>query len=159
MDASDVLARFLAAIAANEEENAEALTQTLSVADEPALIDLARSHNPDRRWWAVRALAQIGTADAINAIMVALVDTDSAVRAAGALAAAHLHQRYPYVVQPVLGQLATLLMDEDGLVRQAAADSLALCGDNAVDVLAAVLAAQHGGARARASLRSAQDRL
>ena len=43
-----------------------------------------------------------------------------------------------------------MLTDSDGLVRQTAADALARCGDDAVDV-EAVLDTLHDGARARAA--------
>ncbi|MFZ1757110.1 MAG: HEAT repeat domain-containing protein, partial [Caldilineaceae bacterium] len=68
-----------------------------------------------------------------------------------ALALAALHQRQPDSVDPLLSGLADLLADDDGLVRQAAADSLAQCGDAAVDVLASALNSPHEGVRVRAA--------
>ena len=50
-----------------------------------------------------------------------------------------------------MAALADLLTDDDGLVRQSAADSLAMCGDDAVVALAAILNSLHDGARARAA--------
>jgi len=65
---------------------------------------------------------------------------------------AALHVRYPTVVQPLLSNLGRCLADGEGFVRQSAVDSLAKCGDDALDTLADVLAASHEGARTRAAI-------
>jgi HEAT repeat protein len=81
-----------------------------------------------------------------------LQDVQPAVRAAAALALAHLHARDAASVTPWLDAVAGLLEDEEGYVRQAAADSLALCGDDGVPPLGSVLRySTHQGARTRAA--------
>ncbi len=145
--------QFLDAIDAEDDEAAETRVAQLTVHDEQALIALfTGARNPDQRWWAVRALAVHGSGDAISVLVTALDDRDDGVRAAAALALAHLHVRESQAVNPLLDQIARLLADEQGLVRQAATDSLTLCGDDAVDILAVTLAGDHQGARTRAMM-------
>lgn len=141
---------LLAAIAAGDDVQAEAAVEGLAPADEAGLIELARAGDGDQRWWAVRGLARIGTGAAADVLAQALHDEDAAVRAAAALATAHIHSRDAASVAPAT-QLAELLADDEGLVRQAAADALAMVGDDAVDALAGVLKGGPEGARTRAA--------
>ncbi len=68
------------------------------------------------------------------------------------MSVSYLNQRQPQAMQPLLPQVARLLADDDGFVRQAAADSLAQCGDAAVPALATVIfQCKHEGARTRAA--------
>jgi HEAT repeat protein len=143
--------RFLTAILAQNDEQAEALATELQPSDEHLLLDLARSWDCDQRWWAVRALACHGSAEAIPVLVNALGDNDASVRAVAALSLGDLYRACPGAIESTLGQVATLLGDEEGFVRQAAADGLALCGDAAVNLLSALLQVPHGGARARAA--------
>ena len=142
--------RFRAAVAANNDKQAEALVPLLSVADIPALLALAGSDG-DARWWAMRGLAAVGDERAIPTLVAGLDDADAATRSVAALALASLHRRHPQAVRPFLARLAGLLADEDGTVRRSAADSLAQCGDAAVDALAAALNSEHEGIRVRAA--------
>lgn len=143
--------QFLDAVDIEDDDAAEALVMRLTGQDERSLIELfTDAQNPDRRWWAVRALALYGTGDAISVLVTALDDRDDGVRAAAALALANLHERAPQTVNPALDQVARLLADPQGFVRQAATDSLTKCGDDAVDTLAATLERSHQGARTRA---------
>jgi len=103
------------------------------------------------RWWGVRGLAQVGDEEAILAVVAHLNDEDAGVRSVAALALASLYQRHPEDVLPFLPRLADLLADDDGLVRQSAADSLAQCGDGAVEALAVSLNSPHAGVRVRAA--------
>lgn len=145
--------QFLNAIDAADDDAAEAHVTQLAAADEPALIELlSDAQNPDRRWWAVRALAVHGTEDSSFFLVTALDDPDDGVRAAAVLALAYLHARQPQAVHPMLNQMARLLADGQGVVRQAATDSLTMCGDDAVDVLAVTLETGHQGARTRAMM-------
>lgn len=146
------LDQFLSAIDAGDDDAAEALVSELTPADEPALLDLAQSNDADRRWWAVRSLAAVGGPSATPALDAALVSDDPSLRACTALAVGHLHARQPQAVTSLLAHLADLLADDDGFVRQAAADGLALCGDDAVPALAEVIFhSEHEGARTRAA--------
>jgi len=152
--------RFTAAVDAQDDERAEKLVTRLGDQDEVALIEMAEDGpGSDRRWWAVRALALHGTAESVSVLVTALDDKDDGVRAAAALALAYLHDRQPQAVTPVLERVVRLLADEEGMVRQTATDSLTMCGDNAIDALAATLEGEHQGARTRAmmALRKISD--
>ncbi|GIV67613.1 HEAT repeat domain-containing protein [Caldilinea sp.] len=143
---------FRSAIAADDDERTEPLALKLTPADEPALIELLSSPEENERWWALRALAACGSANAVAPVAKGLDDPAPAVRAAAALALAHLHRRHPAEVTPLLDPLAAHLADEEGMVRQIAADALAMCGDDAAPALARVLFEQrHEGARTRAA--------
>ena len=151
MDESVTVQRLKAAIAAQDDELAEKLVQRLAGADEAALIRMAESDDADSRWWAVRSLALVGADQCVDTVVAALGDSNSALRAAGALALAHLHGRAPDATRAAMPALAQMLTDDDGLVRQSAADSLAMCGDDAVEALAVIIDSLHDGARARAA--------
>jgi HEAT repeat protein len=146
-----VYPQFLAAVRSGDDEQAERLVAQLTPADEPNLLALAAAGSVDARWWAVRSLALHGAVDAVGPLVAALQDGEAGVRAAAALALAQLHARLPAVAGPSLAALAPLLADDDGLVRQAAADALAQCGDAALPVLAAVLQGGVEAARVRAA--------
>jgi HEAT repeat protein len=152
MQPSDTLRAYLAAIAAHDDDAAETLVHHLTAADEAALVELASAGNVDEQWWAVRALARIGGAAGVPVLCAALCHVDSGIRAASALALGYVHGRAAAAVAAVLGEVAARLTDQDGMVRQAAADGLALCGDDAVPPLAQLLrTSQHQGARSRAA--------
>ncbi len=143
---------WAAAIDAGDDERCEALVHNLTVHTAPHLAALAADADPDRRWWAVRALALVGAADAVPALAACLEDADPGVRAAAALGLGHVYPRAPEAVAAQLDRVAARLADDNGLVRQAAGDGLALCGDDAVPALAALLRqSQHPGARTRAA--------
>lgn len=143
---------FLAAIAADDDERTERCALALTPADESPLVDLLSSPNDEERWWAIRALAACGSANVAIPVAQCLDDPVPAVRAAAALALAHLHRRHPTDVASLLDRVAARLSDEEGLVRQVAADALAMCGDDAVPSLARVLFEQaHESARTRAA--------
>ncbi len=157
MDESVTVQRLKAAIAAQDDELAEKLVQRLAGADEAALIRMAESDDADSRWWAVRSLALVGADQCVDTVVAALGDSNSALRAAGALALAHLHGRAPDATRAAMPALAQMLTDDDGLVRQSAADSLAMCGDDAVEALAVIIDSLHDGARGAGGLFAAQD--
>ena len=143
---------LLAAITRQDDEESERLAQLLAPADEPVLLELLESTNEDERWWAVRGLALAGSRRCIPQLGQSLHDEAAAVRAVGALALSQLHARYPLDVVPYLAAVANLLADDEGYVRQAAADGLAQCGDDAVQALGHVLrTSEHQGARTRAA--------
>lgn len=143
---------WLAAIAQQNDEKAESLATQLTSADAPALLALATSDDAEERWWAVRGLAIAGGPQCVEALAARLQDEQPQVRAAAALALAHLHTRYAEMVSPQLEAVAALLADDEGYVRQAAADSLALCGEDGVTPLGSVLRnSSHQGARTRAA--------
>jgi HEAT repeat protein len=151
MRQASILDELMAAAAAGDDERAEALVAQLAPGDEPALLALATASDPDQRWWAMRALAEYGSAAAAGVIAAALHDADPSVRAAAALTLAKLQHRRPEAATPYLAALAALLADDQGLVRQAAADALSQCGDAAVAVLANVLREDAEAMRSRAA--------
>ena len=144
--------RFLQAIAADDDELIEEVVYQLLPQDEEWLLDMTRADDVNQRWWAARALALCGANDCLPMLMNLLNDMDAGVRAATLLALAHLHARLPAeALEPALAPMANCLSDDEGYVRQAATDALSLCGDDAVDTLANVLAGEHDGARTRAT--------
>jgi HEAT repeat protein len=143
---------FLTAIAAGDDDATERLALQLTPDAEPALLALLMAPDADQRWWGVRALARCGGTAAVSGVAAQLADADPGLRAAALLALAHLYRRQPNAVTPHLDQVAECLKDDDGMVRQVAADALAQCGDDAVPALARILFQQpHEGARTRAA--------
>lgn len=151
MGESVAFQQFLAAIAADQDEQTEPLVAQLTVTDEAALLVLLPAADGNQRWWAARALAYCGTGNAVSGLLTALNDEDHAVRAAAALALGHLYTREPEAVRAMIEPLAAKLTDDDGVVRQTVADALAMMGNDAVPVLAQVLQGTHEGARTRAA--------
>lgn len=144
--------QFLQAIAADDDEAVEDVVFLLLPDDEAWLVDMTGSDDVDQRWWSARALAVCGSKAALPLLTTLLSDEDAGVRAATLLALAHLYARLPAgTIVPAFGAMADCLADDEGYVRQAATDALALCGDDAVDTLAGVLDGDHGGARTRAA--------
>lgn len=143
---------FLAAVARHNDEDAEHYALHLIPADEPTLIEMAMSNDMDERWWGVRGLAQAGDERCAPTLQCRLADADASVRAAAALALSYLYVRAPGAVTVILDAVAGLLSDDEGIVRQAAADCLARCGDDALGALGRVLkTSTHQGARTRAA--------
>jgi HEAT repeat protein len=142
---------LLKAIAAGDDAQTEAAVAHLQPSAEPALLHLLQSAEADARWWAARALAHCGGAAAVQPLVSALADADGQVRAAASVALGQLYARSPAAVGLVVDQLAARLTDDEGYVRQAAADALAHCGNAAVPSLAQVLQSDHQGARSRAA--------
>lgn len=152
MTEPELLSPLLAAIAAADDEQTEALVLQLTPAAEPALLALLQTGNMDQCWWAARALAHCGTAQALPALGALLHTAEGDLRVVVAMALGTLASQQPAVRAPDLTALAECLADEEGMVRQAAADALIQCGDAAVDTLVNVLRfSQHQGARSRAA--------
>ncbi len=151
MEPTKTVQRLQDAILMQDDELAEKLVQRLTSADEEALITMTVSGHNDFKWWSIRSLALVGSADCLPTVTDNLTCDDSALRAACALAVGNLYQRYPEAVKPSMQKLAQLLTDDDGLVRQAAANALSMCGNDAVEALAEIIDSLHDGARARAA--------
>lgn len=146
------LSSLLAAIAADDDEQAEACVLQLTDAAEPALRALYEQGERDQQWWAVRALAHCGTAESLPVLRQALTNADAALRTVAAMALGTLYGRLASALTPHLPQLTERLADAEGMVRQAAADALIQCGDGALEALVAVLRfSKHEGARSRAA--------
>jgi HEAT repeat protein len=82
MTAGDHLSALVHELTAGDETMAEAAALALALQPGalPALTCLAGDPSPDRRWWAVRALASFHEDAAIRAIASALGDPDLSVR-------------------------------------------------------------------------------
>jgi HEAT repeat protein len=137
--------------AAEDGARAEALIDLLTPADGPFLRQMIESNDLNRRWWGIRALAQVGNEDLVPLVTDQLHAPSPEIRAVAAMALGQIHGRAPDVVNSHLPQLVRLLEDYDALVCQAAADGLAHCGDDAVDLLAAALKSDREGVRVRAA--------
>jgi HEAT repeat protein len=132
----DVLRIFLAAVAAGDNARAERAALALDRLGDtalPPLRDLLAAVSADRRWWAVRGLAAVGTAAARELLVVVLEDADAGVRAC---AAQGLGERRAVEAVPAL---ARHLDDPDSLVSRIASDGLARIGRPAVQTLIATL--------------------
>ncbi len=152
------LSDLLAAIAAGDDRQAEEAVERLDRLGDaalPALQALLSSAEREHRWWAVRALAVVGTAEAVAALIAVLGDPDPDVRACAVVALAEL--RPAEAVEP----LVVRLDDPSAYVARLAADALAQFGDAAVEPLIRTLreggvAARAGAARALRALQSPQ---
>jgi len=141
----DTLQLFLDCIAAGDDARTEEAALGLSRAGEgvlPALRELLASANVDRRWWATRGLAALGSPAARQLLVAALDDPAPDVRACAAQGLGELQ------AGEAAAALAGHLADSDPLVSRIAADGLARIGSAAVTHLIAAL--QEGGVTARA---------
>lgn len=133
---SDALKLFVERIAAGDdvqtEEAALALAH-LGDAALPSLRDLVTDADSDRRWWAVRALAVVGTQAARELLIATLDDPDRDVRACAA------HGLGELGVAEAVDGLVRRLADSSPFVCRVAADSLARIGTPAVPALIAAL--------------------
>lgn len=144
---SDLVAALIEASDAGDDDAAEEAVQALAGQHDllPALRPLLADSDTDRRWWAVRALAVLGSPDAATAAAGRLSDPDEATRCAAALA---LGQLRAATHAPAL---ATALADRSGWVRDSAGDALAMLGETALPTLLAALADPRAGVRVRAA--------
>src|SRR5436853_7346199 len=106
MHESPTFQKFIAAVEADDDAEAEQLATQLTPIDEAALLPLLQTADANQQWWAVRALALCGTAAALTGLLKALAAADPALRAAAALALGHLYTREPATVRPVLEAVA-----------------------------------------------------
>jgi HEAT repeat protein len=122
---------LIADLVGPDESAAEAAVSLLAQegqAAKSALIGLLESPDPDRRWWAVRALAAMQDPETL-CFRRALGDAEPEVRAAAALALAH------HSDQDAIGALVTALDDRDNLVAVLAVNALTSIGGAAVPAL------------------------
>ncbi len=151
MPESTTFQQFMRAIATGDDAQTERWVPQLTAADEANLLARLQNGDAEQRWWAARALAHCGNATAAPILRTLLTDPNPELRVVAALALGELHARMPDSVRPLLDDLAAHLADGDGRVRQAVADTLARCGNDAVPALANVLQGDHEGARTRAA--------
>ena len=150
---SEALAALHAALAANDDETAEAAVLRL-MADEvavTALLQMAATEDETMRWWAVRGLAQLaGQGEEHHPAILPVLQQatrgeDEALRCAAALALGEMRS------DAGVPALLDLLQDSSGWVRSAAANALALVGEPAVPALGEALQDPREGVRVRAA--------
>ncbi len=144
---SDIAQMLIEAIGAGDDATAERTAQAFAGRSDllPALRPLLADADADRRWWAVRTLAVIGSAEAATAAAEHLDDLDEATRCAAALALGQLGSA------AAVPALAARLADSSGWVRDSAGDALALIGEPALPKLVEALADRRDGPRVRAA--------
>lgn len=99
----------------------------------PVLREWQNSPERDRRWWAARTLAAVGTPKAVEGLLAALQDPDPDVRACAVVGLAALRPA------EAVGPLVARLSDPSACVARLAADALARIGAPAVPALIAAL--------------------
>lgn len=110
-----------------------------------ALKPVLESDDADLRWWATRALAEIGLPHAGELLSVALHDRDSSVQHCAALG---LRQRpHPAAIEKLVVQLKS----EDRLLARLCGDALAALGEKATPALLEVLQSENDTARVEAA--------
>ena len=142
---ADTLQLFLEAIAASDDDRAEEAALALGREGDavlPPLRGLLADTDSDRRWWAARALAAVGTRAARGLLVATLDDSDPYVRACVAQGLGELRAR------EAIDDLVRRLADPSPLVSRIAADSLARIGPPAAPALIAAL--QEGKVTVRA---------
>lgn len=134
--------KLLEELSGGDDERAEAAVAGLAeygsqvLPELKALLTNAASMQPqdiDRRWWALRALAEISDPQVTPLLITALHDEDTGVRQCAAMGARK--QPDPLLV-PVLIEM---LSDQDHLCASLAADALATIGSPSVQPLIEVL--------------------
>lgn len=149
----DPLMVFRAALAAGDDEAAEAAVSRFP-ADEAtlaALLTLAHSEDGDERWWGLRGLvadAQIQPehrGHTLPLLLAALAEGDEPLRCLAALGLGQLQ------VTEAIPALVGHLGDPSGWVRGAVSDGLAMMGEAALPALGDALQDPHEGVRVRAA--------
>jgi Uri superfamily endonuclease len=131
----ELMAALLEGSDESREEAAVALGR-LGTEAIPPLAELLTSHDADARWWAARALAEVGGEGAVPLLVGILGDTDPDVRACACLALGRVGG------DQAAHALAAGLADRSPFVASIAADGLSMIGEPAVGVLAECLAAE-----------------
>jgi len=134
------LVELVAALLEGSDERREAAAMALGrLGPEalPPLADLLASRHSDARWWAARALAEIGGEGAVPLLIDILDDADPDVRACACLALGRIGDGR------AAEDLAARLADESPFVAGIAADALSMIGEPAVGTLAECLGARN----------------
>ena len=125
----DLLGVLISADERSREEAALALGRFGVAAVERLAVALA-SEDADARWWAARALAEVGGEGAVAPLVSVLDDADPDLRACAALALGRVGEG------SAAPALAGKLDDESAFVASIAADALSMLGERAVEALA-----------------------
>lgn len=105
------------------------------------LADLMTSRDADARWWAARALAEVGGEESVPLLASLLNDSDPDVRACASLALGRVGG------EGAARALVVRLADESPFVASIAADALGMIGEPAVNALADCLSAEKAHTR------------
>jgi HEAT repeat protein len=138
------LEELLQTLASGGEEAREAAALALGRRRPAAIESLARmltSDDADARWWAARALAEVGEEGAVQPLVGVLSDPNPDVRACAALALGRLGEG------SAAPAVAACLSDESAFVAGIATDALQMIGEPAVPALVEVLANENPHAR------------
>jgi HEAT repeat protein len=138
------------ALTSGDDDRAEAAARALGQLGDEVMLRLREllSHpDPDRRWWATRALAEVNSDAAAAALIDSCADPDADVRACAIHALGLGGERAGGAI-PVLIQH---LSDSSAYVGQLAADSLALIGKHATPALIEALKTGTPSVRGRAA--------
>ncbi len=143
----DLVQALLDAVAAGDDERAEEAARACvgHPGILPALRPLLADPDADRRWWATRALATVGSPEGPRLLAQLLGDPDEGVRCVAALGLGNLK------AAPAVPALAACLADASGFVRESAADALAIIGEPAVPALVEAMSDPREGVRVRAA--------
>ena len=139
-----IAASLLKELTGGVDERAEAAARALArygLEVLPALQELLHRPDPDLRWWATRALAEIDDPQVVSLLLESLQDPDALIRQCAALA---LRQQPSFQAVPGLAQA---LSDADRLLARLAADALITTGEGAVPALLEIM--RHGPQAAR----------
>lgn len=132
----DEIQELLEILVSGDEDSREAAAIALGrfgTAAAGPLADMLDGEDADARWWAARALAEVGRDGGVPPLVGALEDADPDVRACAALALGHVGNG------AAAATLAECLGDESAFVASIAADALGMIGEDAVGALAAKL--------------------
>jgi HEAT repeat protein len=144
MPKENELQASLADLASGDEARAQAALANLPALGAdllPGLRDLLASDDPDTRWWAARALAEVDHPETPALLVQALHDADPGVRQCAALALRH--RPSPQAVPDLIAMLSS----DDRLLALLVADALVAIGKEAVSALLQVM--QDGSRAAR----------
>jgi Uri superfamily endonuclease len=135
--AGEEIDELLETLVSSDEESREAAAVALGrlgarVAERLAI--LLQDEDMHIRWWAARALAEVGSDRAIAPLVSGLDDVEPDVRACAALALGRIGDG------SAAPALASRLADESAFVASIAADALSMIGEPAVEALADKLA-------------------
>jgi len=145
---TEALKVFLDSIAAGDDARTEEAALAVGrLGDVPlsALRDLLQDPDPDRRWWAARALAAVGTKGARTLLIAALSDSDTDVQACATQGLGELQ------AEEAVPQLVRCMATPSSFVSRIASDSLARIGRPAVPALIAALKGGEAPARSGAA--------
>jgi Uri superfamily endonuclease len=140
--ASEELEGLLRMLTSGDDESREAGALALGRFGAAAIGPLATmlaGGDADARWWAARALAEVGGEGTVPHLIRALTDPEPDVRACAALALGRIGEASV--------SLAARLSDESAFVAAIAADALSMIGQPAADVLIEMLADRSPHAR------------